>query len=166
MLRVARKKIKGVVFGQADMVNLNLGKRFDVVVCLFSSIGYVRTYANLKKTLRNIARHLQTGGVAIIDPWRTKASFKTGSYLTTYDSESLKITVLALAKMRRNSSITDDHYLIAEENKDIKYMVDRHEMGLFEKKNTLRAMRDAGLRAIFLKNGLRTNRGAYVGIKK
>jgi hypothetical protein len=45
-------------------------------------------------------------------------------------------------------------------------MVDRHEMGLFEKKNTLRAMRDAGLRAIFLKNGLRTNRGAYVGVKK
>jgi ubiquinone/menaquinone biosynthesis C-methylase UbiE len=166
MLRVARKRIKGVVFGQADMVNLNLGKRFDVVLCLFSSIGYVRTYANLKKTLRNIARHLKTGGVVIIDPWRSKASFKTGSYLTTYDSERLKITVLALAKMRRNSSITDDHYLIAEKTKDIRYMVDRHEMGLFERKNTLRAMRDAGLRAIFLKNGLRTNRGSYVGIKK
>jgi ubiquinone/menaquinone biosynthesis C-methylase UbiE len=99
---VARKRIKGVVFGQADMVNLNLGKRFDVVLCLFSSIGYVRTYANLKKTLRNIARHLKTGGVVIIDPWRSKASFKTGSHLTTYDSESLKITVLALAKMRGN----------------------------------------------------------------
>ncbi len=42
MLKVARKNIKGVTFRQADMTTLNLGREFDVLVCLFSSIGYGR----------------------------------------------------------------------------------------------------------------------------
>ena len=166
MLRVARKSGSGVVFAQADMTNLKLGKQFDVILCLFSSIGYVKTLTNLRKAVHSFARHLKTGGVVLIDPWRSKGNFKTGSYLTTYDSKDLKFAVLAVAKMRGNLSVTDDHYLIAEKNKDIKYVVDRHELGLFENKDTLRAMKNAGLAAIFLKKGLRTNRGLYVGIKK
>ena len=50
------------------MVNLELGRQFDVVLCLFSSIGYVRTRALLKKTLFSFARDLKAGGVAITEP--------------------------------------------------------------------------------------------------
>ena len=56
MLRVARRNAKGVDFRQSDMLNLNLGREFDVIICLFSSIGYVKTYANLRKTINNF-RH-------------------------------------------------------------------------------------------------------------
>jgi hypothetical protein len=38
------------------MVNPELGRQFDVVLCLFSSIGYVRTRALLKKTLFSFVR--------------------------------------------------------------------------------------------------------------
>src|SRR5579859_3065632 len=61
MLGVARKKVKGIRFQQADMVTMNLSHEFDAIVCLFSSIGYLKTDAALKKTLRNFARHLKTG---------------------------------------------------------------------------------------------------------
>ena len=166
MLRVARKSGNGIVFARADMANLNVQKQFDVILCLFSSIGYVKTLTNLRKTVRGFARHLKTGGVVLIDPWRSKTNFNTGSYLTTYDSKNLKFAVLAVAKMRGSLSVTDDHYLIAEKNKRIKHLVDRHELGLFENKAMLGAMRNAGLHAIFLKKGLRANRGLYVGIKK
>jgi ubiquinone/menaquinone biosynthesis C-methylase UbiE len=166
ILKVARANVTGVKFRQADMINFNLGKRFDVVLCLFSAIGYVKTYANLRKTFRSFARHMKTGGLVIIDPWRSKSDFKTGSHLTTYESKHLKIAVLASAEVRGSLSITDDHYLIAEENQNIKFLVDRHEMGLFEKKNIVRAMKDAGLQATVLKTGLRANRGLYVGVKK
>lgn len=166
MLRVACKNGNGAIFAQADMASLNLRTQFDVILCLFSSIGYVKTVPNLRRTVRNFARHLKTGGVVLIDPWRSRAEFKTGTYLTTYDSADLKIVILAIATVRGNLSVTDDHYLIAQKNKKIKYLVDRHELGLFDNKSTMRAIRDAGLRAMFLKNGLRKNRGLYLGIKK
>src|SRR5262245_34825049 len=47
MLRIARRRCKGVSFARADMVDLDLRRQFDVVLCLFSSIGYVRTRARL-----------------------------------------------------------------------------------------------------------------------
>ena len=68
MLSVARKNISDVTFKQADMIKLNLDKKFDVILCLFSSIGYVKTYQNLTKTIQNFAKHLKVGGVVIIEP--------------------------------------------------------------------------------------------------
>src|SRR5262249_39334293 len=46
MLRIARARRKRVSFVRADMASLDLGRQFDVVLCLFSSIGYVRTRAS------------------------------------------------------------------------------------------------------------------------
>ena len=34
------------------MIDMDLGKKFDVITCLFSSIGYVKTYSNLEQTAR------------------------------------------------------------------------------------------------------------------
>jgi ubiquinone/menaquinone biosynthesis C-methylase UbiE len=39
MLEVARDRCPVVAFHEADMANLSLEERFDVVTCLFSSIG-------------------------------------------------------------------------------------------------------------------------------
>src|SRR5215831_11381251 len=36
MLKVARKKYPKLRFHQGDMVNFDLGRRFDVITCLFS----------------------------------------------------------------------------------------------------------------------------------
>jgi hypothetical protein len=38
-------------------------------------------------------------------------------------------------------------------------------MGLFETDETLQIMKEAGLRARFLKNGLLRDRGLFVGVK-
>ena len=78
MIEIAKKNVKGVKFQQADMTNLNLNRKFDVIISLFSSIGYVKTYENLEKTIKNISRHLKPGGFVIIEPWLTKAKFKIG----------------------------------------------------------------------------------------
>jgi ubiquinone/menaquinone biosynthesis C-methylase UbiE len=83
MLRIARRRCEGVSFSRSDMVNLDLGRQFDVVLCLFSSIGYVRTHARLKRTLFNFARHLKVGGVVIIEPWWSKADYKAGAVTMT-----------------------------------------------------------------------------------
>src|SRR5882724_8682404 len=101
MLSLARKNVKGVRFQRADMVTLNLEKQFDVILCLFSSIGYVKNTAELKRTLSNFARHLKKGGVVIIEPWLTKEIFKEGHpHMTTYDGDDIKIARLCVSKVR------------------------------------------------------------------
>src|SRR6267142_2354240 len=47
MLDIARQRCPGVPFEQADMTDFHLGRTFDVVTCLFSSIGLVRTVDRL-----------------------------------------------------------------------------------------------------------------------
>jgi len=166
MLGVARRNIKGVRFQQADMVTLNLGKEFDVITCLFSSIGYVKTSADLKRTLQNFARHLKKGGVVIIEPWLTEKIFKTGlPHMTTYGDDHIKIARLDVSKARGNVSILGMHYLVAEKDRTVKHFVDRHELTMFGPQQILRFMRQAGLRAKFIRNGLMKGRGLYIGVK-
>jgi hypothetical protein len=57
------------------------------------------------------------------------------------------------------------HYLIAERNKAVTHHVDRHELGLFGRRETLDHMQQAGLRARFLEQGLMRGRGLYIGVK-
>jgi len=167
MIRIARKNIKGVTFKQADMVRLNLNKEFDVIICLFSSIGYVKTYTNLRKTLFNFAHHLKKGGVVIIEPWFTKLVYKVDSlHLTTYGDENIKIARESVSRVCGDVSILDMHYLIAERGKGVRHFIDRHELGMFEPKKILEFMKDAGLQAKFVKDGLIKDRGVYIGVKK
>jgi len=171
MLRVARKNIKGVTFKKANMISLNLNKKFDIITCLFSSIGYVKTYLNLRKTINNLAKHLKPGGILIIEPWFTKRIYKVGlPHMTTYNGENVKIARLNTSKRKRNISYMTMHYLIAEKNKDVKYFVDRHELGLFERNKTLEILGKAGFEAWFIEKGFKQtlkmkSRGLYIGIK-
>jgi len=167
MLEIARKNVKGVVYKQADMIDFNLNKKFDMIICLFSSIGYVRTYSNLKKTIQNFSNNLKTGGVVLIEPWFTKDTFIPGKlHMTTCDGEDIKLVRLDFSRVKGNISIIEMHYLIAEKRKGVKYFSDQHELGLFRIDKTLGFMRDADLKSMYLKHGLKMQRGLYVGIKK
>ncbi len=167
ILNVAKKKVKGVIFKQADMVNFDLNNKFDVIISLFSSIGYVKTYDNLEKTIVNFANHLKQGGVLIIEPWFTKSNYWVGHPgMTTYDGEDIKIARLNSSKIEDDLSVMDMHYLIVEKNKDVKYFVDKHELGLFDTDKTLKLMKKACLKAEFLKDCLVKERGLYIGVKK
>jgi len=167
ILNVAKTKFKNITFKKADMINFKLNKKFDVITCLFSSIGYVKTYPNLRKTIHNFARHLKTNGLVIIEPWFTKNTFKSGfKHMTTYEDDKIAIARLNVSKVKGTISILDMHYLVAEKFKDVKHFIDHHEMGLFEIDKTLQFMKEAGLKARFLKNGLMKDRGLYVGVKQ
>ena len=166
MVEVAKGKVNNVVFKQGDMIDFNLEKLFDVILCLFSSIGYVKTYSNLEKTFLNFANHLKKGGVLIVEPWFTKSTFLAGKPgMTTYDGDDVKIARLNTTKVEGDLSIMEMHYLIAEWDGDIKHFVDIHELGLFETDKTLELMAKASLISEFLKDGLMKDRGLIIGVK-
>jgi ubiquinone/menaquinone biosynthesis C-methylase UbiE len=166
MLDVAKENINGVSFLQADMITLDLNKKFDVIISLFSSIGHVKTYSNLEKTIQNFSNHLKKGGVVIIEPWLTKSTYDAGRPgMTTYDAEDIKIARLNTTKIENDLSILEFYYLIAERDKDVVYYSEKHELGLFEIDKFLEYMSNSGLKSEFLKDGLMKGRGLYIGIK-
>jgi ubiquinone/menaquinone biosynthesis C-methylase UbiE len=166
MLEVARKNVKGVAFRQADMLTLKLGREFDAITCLFSSIAYVKTRANLGKALRNFARHLKPGGVVLIEPWFNRSTYMPHTpHVTTSTDGDLTVARVSVARVRRKVSIVDLSLIIAEKGKAVRLAVDRHELAMFDSPPFLEAMRAAGFRARFRKDGLMKNRGLYIGVK-
>lgn len=168
MLKIARKRVKGVTFKKGNMINFNLKKKYDVITCLFSSIGYVKTYSNLNKTIRNFSKHLKTGGVVIIEPWLTPKAWKTGSlHMRCSDGKDRKIARIVVSGKNGNKSIMNMHHLIADKG-GVVYFIEKHEMGLFTVKKTLEIMRKAGFKAKFLSAGPMKGkgRGVFVGVKE
>jgi ubiquinone/menaquinone biosynthesis C-methylase UbiE len=166
MLEVARRKTKAVKFVRADMAGFELRRRFDVVVCLFSSIGYLKTYARLQSAIERIGRHLVPGGVAVIEPWFTRKSYLAGTpHAGVMGNDDVRIARVSVSRVRGMLSVMDMHYLVAERGKSVRHHVDRHELAMFEPSRFLRYMTAAGMQARFLKHGLMRERGLFVGVK-
>jgi SAM-dependent methyltransferase len=65
--RTARAEGLGVAFRQADMLRLPFRGRFDVVLNMFTSFGYVADEADDARALRGMARALRPGGRLLMD---------------------------------------------------------------------------------------------------
>jgi SAM-dependent methyltransferase len=161
-LEIARQRCPGGRFFRGDMASFDLGKTYDAVLCLFSSIGYVRTQDRLTQTARTIRRHVAPGGVAIIEPWLTPETFKGGSvYLNSVDREDLKISRVSRSEVRDRISWIEFQYLVAEPSQ-IRHLTEVHELGLFTQEEMLEALRAGGFHEVdFDPDGL-TGRGLYV----
>src|SRR6266704_5479184 len=164
MLRIARKKHPEIVFHRGDMTSFKLKNRFDIITCLFSAIGHVKTKARMRKAVRNMAGHLQLGGLMILEPCITPDNFQKGLVGFNYvDKPSLKIARINISKARGPVSAFEYYYLIGTPGK-VQYVVDRGSLGLWTHGEHLEAFRDAGLKVSFDREGL-MGRGLYLGAK-
>jgi len=166
MLAVARRNVRGVRFARGDMVDFDLGTQFDVVLCLFSSIGHLKTRAEVGKAVANFARHMKEGGVLIIEPWIRKSEWNDKTvHMQKYDSVSLKIARVNFGRREGDFSVIDERYLIGEGGRGITYVRDRLRTRFFEPGPTLKAMRKAGLVPKFTEDSLMPGRGLIIATK-
>ena len=163
MVDAARERLPGVTFHCADMLELDLGETYDVVTCLFSSIGYVGTTENLKRAARRLASHVAAGGVLIIEPWFTPAEWNPGTVHALFiDEPELKLARVNTSLVEGRLSICEMHYLIGTPQ-GTTHAVERHELGLFTREAMEDALVDAGLVVRYDEQGL-TGRGLYVAM--
>ncbi len=164
MLGIARKKYPGIKLLRGDMRTFKLNRQFDVIVCLFSAIGHLKTYSNLEKAIRNFSFHLKPGGVMIVEPFVDPKKY-INNILDAYvvDEPDLKLTRMNRSKRKGNVAIYDFHFLVGEKGK-IRYFVQNIELGMFESKKVLTIMKNSGLRAKFLRKR-EEYRGQYIGVK-
>jgi ubiquinone/menaquinone biosynthesis C-methylase UbiE len=166
LLWVARKKLPDVAFILADMRAFDLNKQFDVAVCLFSAIGYVRTIEKLDAAVSSMAKHVSPGGILCIEPWFTPEQWSHRKHpsMTTAEAGDFKVCRIFAGGQSGKISTNTLHYLVADGDK-VDYFTERHDLGLFTEDEMRAAFEAVGLTVHFDPVGLE-NRGLYIGTKR
>ena len=163
MLAVARERLPDAAFHQGDMSSFDLDQRFDAVVCMFSSIGYVKTEDRLRAAIASMARHLEPGGVLVVEPWLAPDVWgKPHVGAVFVDEPELKIARMNVPQTEGTVSVVDFHYLVGTLD-GVEQFSEHHELGLFTVEQQLEAFRAAGLEVEHDPEGP-MGRGLYVGI--
>lgn len=164
LLAIARKRLPSMHFYHGDMRDFNLRQQFDVVTCLFSSIGYVRSERALRQTLATFFRHTKPGGVMIVEGWLRPGEFISGRLGSLFvDEPELKIARIVHSLADGDLSIMHMHHLVGTPDEIIQFTED-HEMGLFTKEQYLDAVSAAGYEAHYDDTAL-MGRGVYIGVR-
>ena len=146
MVAVARRRCaRRVRVLQADMRTLDLGRRFDVVTCLFSSVAYMRTVAALRQAIAAMARHLHPGGVLVVEPWYTHETWEDGHLgVLTVDEPDRKAARVSVATTRGDIAALDFDIVVATAA-GTEHVHERHELRLFRIDQYVAAFAAAGL---------------------
>lgn len=167
MLRVARRRLgRGVPLTRGDMRRFSLGTTFDVVTCMFSAIAYMETRSDRDRAIANFYRHLNPGGVALVEGWVRPSRWRgTGGDLLTYEDRDTRVARLTSAWRERDHSVVEYHFLIGERGRPVRHYVERVRNPLVETEEMLGSFRRAGFRSKVLLRGSYRNRGLYVGVR-
>jgi dTDP-3-amino-3,6-dideoxy-alpha-D-glucopyranose N,N-dimethyltransferase len=92
---IAASRLDGVPVHEGDMRTFDLGRRFDVVTCLFSAIGYMLTLDDLHAAVGRMAAHVSPGGLLVVEPWFHPEAWIDGLVM----AESATTDDLAIARV-------------------------------------------------------------------
>jgi SAM-dependent methyltransferase len=161
LLAIARARLGDAELRTADMTDFALGRRFDVVTCLFSSIGYVETVERLGGAISAMAAHLKPEGVLIVEPWLSPEEWMVDRpHLLSVDEPDLKIARMTISGREGRLAILSFEYLVGTAS-GIETFSERHAMGLFTDDEYRDAFVAAGLAVEHDQEGL-IGRGLYV----
>lgn len=165
MLEVARGNAPVVSLHEADMIDFDLGETFDVILCLFSSIGYVKTDENLRATIAGFARHLVPGGVAIVEPWFQREQYRAGTvHAMLVDEPELKICRMNTSDVDGDLSVMNMHHLVGTPD-GVEHFVERHVLAMFTVEQFAAAGEAAGLTHIWEPDGIMQGRGLHLFVR-
>ncbi len=162
LLAIAKARNPEIQHHLAAMADFNLGKKFDVVTCLFGSIGYSPDVDALEASIACMRNHLNPKGLLIVEPWLTREKFQSGHLGSIFiDKEDLKLARVNLSRIEGRQSVIDFHYLVGT-HAGIEHMVEEHRLTLFTTGEYLESFQKAGLIVEQDAEGL-MGRGLFVG---
>lgn len=148
LLDVARRRCGNLVFHAANMETFDLERRYDVVLCLFSSIAFATSKERLDGTVRNMARHLAGNGLLIVEPWFAPETFWSGTVtMNVVNEKELKIAWVYTSAREGATSVLNNHFLVGTPE-GIEHAIDVHTLGLFRREEYQSAFAAAGLELV------------------
>lgn len=161
----ARARCPDVAFTVGDMRSFALDRRFDVVTCLFSSIGYAHDLDGLHEAVANLAAHLTAGGLLIVEPWLQPDEWETDRVAAETPLRGGHDALVRMFASGRDGDVShlDIHYLIGHEG-EVSYRHEHHELGLFTWEQYRAAFEAAGLTDVDVDHEGLIGRGLVTGV--
>ena len=162
---LAQKKSSKGNFYCADMVDFGIGKTYDVVMCLFSSIGYVKTLGRVTSALERFKAHMNDGGLILVEPWFSPEAITPGKiFINTAQTDEISVVRMGYSHVHDRISTLHFEYLIGTYGK-IDHEIEKHELGLFTVDEMNQCFKNAGLIVNFDEDGI-SGRGLFIARKR
>lgn len=157
MLKIARKKINGkeerLRFTQSNIQELNLNKKFDVVISLFHVMSYQNSNDELIKSFEVAKSHLNDGGIFIFDFWYGPAVLTNlpTNKKKHLENDDIKVTRITESILYPQQNITEVNFDVLIEDKITNEKVEKKEI------HNMRYFFDKELELISDKTGFKIN---------
>lgn len=163
MLAIAAVRCPDLPLTEGDFRSFDLGRRFDAIVCLFSGIGYLLEERDLREAVVNLARHLEPGGVLLIEGW-VEPGYWIGSNLNAEAADSGGVAVARSTRSSSNGVLCDIFMRYTASLPDQFVTIDEHhQMRLSDPAEVARAFEAADLAFERLPHMLHPGRAVWVG---
>jgi SAM-dependent methyltransferase len=165
-LELARRPNSRGRYHLVDMRQFRLDRLYDTVLCLFSSIGYARTHADLLRTLSCFREHLTPRGVVVIEPWLAPDVWEAPLVRWDHGADADTSIVRMTRSTRREEgtdciSVMEFHYLMGTAQ-GIEHSRETHEMGLYTQRQMASALVESGFHNVHYDPKGLTGRGLYI----
>ena len=134
MLKIAKNKIKGkedkLSFSHSKIQELDLNKKFDVVVSLFHVMSYQNSNNELIKAFEVAKNHLKKDGIFIFDFWYGPAVLTDlpVKRIKRFENEKIKVTRIAEPVMHPDENVVDVNYDVFIKDIDSKKIIEKEEL--------------------------------------
>lgn len=147
MLRLVKKNLHSAKIFKQDMRHLQVPVQADVLICMYNSINYNYSYAELSRTLKRFYDHLKPGGIVVFDTAFMTDTWKPGPFsvetITTPDFEVARVNK---SSKQRSFGIVDIVFVIFEKGRK-KIVETQNKIFLPDRKRLLEIMTQLGFEA-------------------
>ena len=147
MLCLLKKNLPNAKVFKQDMRNLRVPVKADLLICMYNSINYNYSYAELSATLQRFFDHLKPGGVLIFDTAFMKHTLKPGAFsVETMATPEFEVARINKSYKKRSFGIVDIVYIIFEEGRK-KIVETQNKIFLPDQKRILTPMKQIGFKS-------------------
>lgn len=132
-IAIAKNKNPRGHYCVGDMRRFDNGRRYDVVTCLQSSIGYLKNQLELRTALERFAMHLKPGGLLLIEPWFFPETFEPGKTgLEIGKTSELKVARASVRTLTEFGSLMQFHFVVVRSS-GVEIFREDHHLSLFSR---------------------------------
>lgn len=164
MLATAARRLPGVPLHVGDMRSFRPERSFDAAVCMFSSIAYMRSAADLDRAVATLAAAVVPGGVVLVEPWWFPETFLDGyvaGHALTRDGRT--ITRVSHSTRQGDMVRMELHYVLADA-RGVEHRSEVDMLTLFTREQYEQAFSRAGVKAEYVESE-GTGPGFFVGVR-
>lgn len=120
MLSIAREKSASLnrttSFLCQDIAALELGKTFDVAICMFAVLCYQRTNKQLARTLEAVSKHLRKDALFVFDFWYGPAvlTIQPETRVKVFEKDGHRLIRIAEPRNNTREQLTEVSYHLIE----------------------------------------------------